>query len=63
MLTRAAACLPQFTAPWCEDCKATTPAWDRLQKMYSNRPDASVSTADCGDEGKPFCDANGIRHA
>jgi len=37
------------------------PAWDKLMKEYAGHDSAGVFDVDCTAEGKPLCDANGVR--
>jgi len=37
------------------------PAWDKLMKEYAGHDSAGVFDIDCTAEGKPLCDANGVR--
>jgi len=37
------------------------PAWDKLMKEYAGHDSAAVVDVDCTAEGKPLCDANGVR--
>jgi len=37
------------------------PAWDKLMEEYKGHDTAGVFDVDCTAEGKPLCDANGVR--
>jgi len=37
------------------------PDWDKLMKEFSNSDTALVGDVDCTAEGKPLCDANGVK--
>merc|ERR1719247_2119156 len=42
-------------------CKRMKPAWDRLAEEYADHKSTGVFDVDCTAEGKPLCDANGVR--
>lgn len=48
-------------APWCGHCKSMAPAWDTLTAEYADSDTALVAEIDCTAEGKPLCDANGVK--
>jgi len=37
------------------------PDWDKLMDAFADSKDAGVYDVDCTTEGKPLCDANGVR--
>jgi Thioredoxin len=37
------------------------PDWDKLMDAFADSKDALVADVDCTTEGKPLCDANGVR--
>lgn len=37
------------------------PDWDKLQKEYKGNPKILIGDVDCTAEGKPLCDANGVK--
>jgi len=37
------------------------PDWDKLMDAFADSKDALVADVDCTAEGKPLCDANGVR--
>jgi len=37
------------------------PDWDKLMDAFKDSPTALVADVDCTTEGKPLCDANGVR--
>ena len=37
------------------------PDWDKLMDAFADSPTALVADVDCTAEGKPLCDANGVR--
>ena len=37
------------------------PAWEKLAEEFAGKADALVAEVDCTTEGKPLCDANGVR--
>jgi len=48
-------------APWCGHCKKMAPDWDKLTADFEGKADALVAEVDCTAEGKPICDANGVK--
>lgn len=51
----------KFFAPWCGHCKKLKPDWDKLMDAFADSPIALVGDVDCTAEGKPLCDANGVK--
>jgi len=37
------------------------PAWDKLMKEFDGHASALIADVDCTAEGKPLCDANGVK--
>lgn len=48
-------------APWCGHCKRMKPHWDKLMEEYEGHATILIGDVDCTAEGKPICDANGVR--
>jgi len=48
-------------APWCGHCKTMAPHWEKLQGEFADSKDALIASIDCTAEGKPICDANGVK--
>ncbi|KAL3944064.1 MAG: hypothetical protein SGBAC_001848 [Bacillariaceae sp.] len=42
-------------------CKKMKPDWDKLMDAFADSKTALVADVDCTTEGKPLCDANGVR--
>merc|ERR1719247_3916164 len=42
-------------------CKRMKPAWDRLAEEFADHKTTGIFDVDCTAEGKPLCDANGVR--
>lgn len=51
----------KFFAPWCGHCKKLKPDWDKLMDEFSSSATQLVADVDCTTEGKPLCDANGVK--
>merc|ERR1719464_747063 len=51
----------KFFAPWCGHCKKIKPDWDKLIDDFSSSSTQLVADVDCTADGKPLCDANGVR--
>ena len=51
----------KFFAPWCGHCKKMKPAWDALMKEYDGHATKLVADVDCIKDGKPLCDAHGVK--
>ncbi|CAB9531436.1 disulfide-isomerase-like protein EhSep2 [Seminavis robusta] len=51
----------KFFAPWCGHCKKLKPDWDKLMDEFNDSTTQLVADVDCTAEGKPLCDANGVR--
>jgi protein disulfide-isomerase-like protein len=51
----------KFFAPWCGHCKKLKPDWDKLMDAFADSKTALVADVDCTTEGKPICDANGVK--
>lgn len=60
-LTAGKAVFLKFFAPWCGHCKNMASDWEKLADDYAGNPQAIVAEIDCTAEGKPLCDANGVR--
>uniref|UniRef100_A0A7S2A8X7 Thioredoxin domain-containing protein n=1 Tax=Trieres chinensis TaxID=1514140 RepID=A0A7S2A8X7_TRICV len=48
-------------APWCGHCKKMKPDWDKLMEEFSGDATKLIADVDCTTDGKPICDANGVR--
>jgi len=51
----------KFFAPWCGHCKKMKPDWDKLIGEFSGSATQLVADVDCTADGKPLCDANGVK--
>lgn len=51
----------KFFAPWCGHCKKMAGDWEKLAKDFASDKVGLVAEVDCTTEGKPLCDANGVR--
>jgi len=45
----------------CGHCKKLKPDWDKLMSEFASSPTQLVADVDCTAEGKPLCDANGVK--
>jgi len=51
----------KFFAPWCGHCKKLKPDWDKLMAEFNSSATQLVADVDCTADGKPLCDANGVK--
>lgn len=51
----------KFFAPWCGHCKKMAPDWEKLAAKWVDNEVGMVAEVDCTAEGKPLCDANGVK--
>ena len=51
----------KFFAPWCGHCKAMKGDWDNLMAKYADNAKILVADVDCTADGKPLCEANGVK--
>jgi len=51
----------KFFAPWCGHCKTMAPDWVKLSAKWTDSDVGMVAEVDCTAEGKPLCDANGVK--
>eukprot|EP00542_Grammatophora_oceanica_P016193 CAMPEP_0194046606 /NCGR_PEP_ID=MMETSP0009_2-20130614/21863_1 /TAXON_ID=210454 /ORGANISM="Grammatophora oceanica, Strain CCMP 410" /LENGTH=220 /DNA_ID=CAMNT_0038691971 /DNA_START=32 /DNA_END=694 /DNA_ORIENTATION=+ len=51
----------KFFAPWCGHCKKMKPDWDQLMDEFKDSTTQLIADVDCTAEGKPLCDANGVK--
>ena len=51
----------KFFAPWCGHCKKMKPDWDKLMEEFKDSKTQGIFDVDCTAEGKPLCDANGVK--
>lgn len=51
----------KFFAPWCGHCKKMAPDWEKLAGEWEGHEVGLVAEVDCTADGKPLCDANGVK--
>jgi len=51
----------KFFAPWCGHCKKMAPDWETLATEWEGDAVGLIADVDCTTEGKPLCDANGVK--
>lgn len=51
----------KFFAPWCGHCKKMAPDWEKLAAEWEGHASGLIAEVDCTTEGKPLCDANGVK--
>jgi protein disulfide-isomerase-like protein len=51
----------KFFAPWCGHCKKMAPDWEKLAADWEGDAVGLVAEVDCTADGKPLCDANGVK--
>merc|ERR1712165_341735 len=51
----------KFFAPWCGHCKKMAPDWEKLAGEWEGNDIGLVAEVDCTADGKPLCDANGVK--
>lgn len=51
----------KFQAPWWGHCKKMKPDWEKLEAEFDSSTTQLIGDVDCTADGKPLCEANGVR--
>jgi len=60
-LTQGKTVFIKYFAPWCGHCKKMKPDWEKLAEEWHDHDVGFVAEVDCTAEGKPLCEAEGIK--